>query len=112
MSMGTRSKVASMTHSLHPSDSSDSSDLVDQLNHRTSYSEDRNTISTKQSQFKKSTLGDSGDSSNVLSESHSIILGTSCGVLYPVPRSIRSPQVEIYQTGLRPLTRQGDFFSQ
>jgi len=34
----------------------------------------------------------------------SVILRTSCGLLYPVPRSIRSPQIEIYQNGLRSLT--------
>ena len=89
-----------MSHSIHPSDSSDSSDLVDQINHRSSLSDDRNISSTKQSQFSKSTLNDSSDSS----ESRSIILKTSCGFLYPVPRSIRSPQVDIYQTGLRHLT--------
>jgi len=34
----------------------------------------------------------------------SVILWTSCGLLYPVRRSIRSPQIEIYQSGLRSLT--------
>ena len=34
----------------------------------------------------------------------SVILRTSCGLLYPIPRSIRSPQIEIYQSGLRLLT--------
>jgi len=48
--------------------------------------------------------GYSGNTSNVSSDSRSIILKTSCGFLYPVPKSIRSPQIENFQTGLRPLT--------
>ena len=99
MSMGTRSKVASMSHSLHNSESSDSSDLVDQVNHRSNSSDDRINSSTKHINLSKSTLGDSGDSSHIYTESRSIILKTSCGFLYPVPRSIRSPQIDIYQTG-------------
>ena len=32
------------------------------------------------------------------------IIQTSCGLLYPVPQSIRSPQLEIFQSGLRSFT--------
>ena len=51
-----------------------------------------------------STAGFSGDSSNVLPDSRSVILKTSCGFHYPVRLSILSPQIEIFQNDLRPLT--------
>ena len=92
-----------MSHSLHSSNPSESGDLVEQLVHRNSHSEDRNNISAKQNQFNQSKTGYSCDTSNVSSDSRSVILRTPCGFLYPVPKSIRSPQIDIYQTGLRPL---------
>ena len=104
MSMGARSKVASMSHSLLSSDPSESGDSVEQIGHSNSYSEDRNNTSAKQNQFSQSTADYSGKTSNVLSDSRYVILKTSCGLLYPVPRSIRSPQIENFQTGLRSLT--------
>ena len=43
-------------------------------------------------------------STNFSVDHSSVILRTSCSILYPIPRSIRSPQIEIYQSGLRSLT--------
>ena len=84
--MGKRYKVASMSHSLHSSDPSESGDLVEQLGHRNYYSEDRNYISAKPNQFNQSVTGYLGDTSNISSDSRSVIIKTSCGFLYPVPR--------------------------
>ena len=67
MLMGTRSKVASMSHSMYSSDPSESGDFIEQLGHRNSYSEDRNNVPAKQNQFSQSTAGFSGDTCNALS---------------------------------------------
>ena len=60
-------------------------------------SEDRSNVYTKQNQFSQSIAGFSGDTSNVSSDSRSVILKNLCGFLYSVPRSIRSLHIEIFQ---------------
>ena len=72
--------------------------------HRHAYSEDRPSTTSKTSQFNESSTTISGDGYPILSDLWSVILRTSCRLLYHVPRSIRSPHIEIFQTGLRSLT--------
>ena len=93
MASGTRSKVASSSISL--SDDQDISESMDNDSRRQLSKGDRSSLFKNKSNEISSHF--SGDNT-------SVILQTSCGLLYPVPRSIRSPQIEIYQSGLRSLT--------
>ena len=51
MSMGTRSKVAAMAHSMHSSDISNSGDLPDQVRHRNANFKDIPCTNSKVNQF-------------------------------------------------------------
>ena len=95
MATGTRSKVASLSSSISLSDAQDISESLDHESRRHISQGDRPSIQKNQSNQISTHF--SGDHS-------SVILRTSCGLLYPVPWSIRSPQIEIYQSCLRSLT--------
>ena len=93
MATETRSKVSSMSSSISLSDPQDISESLDHDSRRHT-SGDRPSIQKKSKQ--PAFCHFSGDHS-------SVILKTSCDLLYPIPRSIMSPQIEIYQSGLRSL---------
>jgi hypothetical protein len=96
MASGTRSKV-SLSSSLSISDAQDIDESLEHDSRRYNSSDDRPRSSVQKHQINQNSVISPGDHS-------SVILRTSCGFLYPVPRSIRSPQIEIYQNGLRSLT--------
>jgi len=96
MAPRTRSKV-SMSSSFSTSDPQNIDDSLEHDSGRHNSSDDRPRTSIQKNQTNQNSAISSGGHS-------SVILRTSCGLLYPIPRSIRSPQIEIYQSGLRLLT--------
>ena len=93
MASVTRSKV-SLSSSLSISDPPDVDESLDHDSRRYNPLDDRPRSSLHKNQNSSISTGDHS----------SVILRTSCGLLYLVPKTIRSPQIEIYQSGLRSLT--------
>ena len=83
MASGTRSKV-SLSSSLSISDPQDVDESLDHEPRRYNQSDDRTRGSLHKNQNSSISTGDKS----------SVILRTRCGLLYPVPRTIRSPQIE------------------
>jgi len=90
MSTENRTKVTHMHQSIDSSDLTDSGDVAEQVSHCQSFQESRSV--------KKSTSDHTLYSSDNVSRVN--LFKHIVDFMYPIPRSIRSPQIEIFQNGL------------
>ena len=91
-----------MQQSLGSNNLIDSGDGAEQVSRRHSYKKSRCVKNSTSEYIMHSSINFSGEDVSHSTDHYSVIIQTNCGFLYPILRSIRSPQIEIY--GLKPLS--------
>ena len=97
MSLLTGSKVAHTHRFLGSNDLTDLGDEAKQVSHRQSFQESCSVNNSISDHTLHSSVKVSDDNLFHSTDHCSVIIQTNGGFLYPIQRSIRSPQIEIFQ---------------